>query len=163
KSEADIVDQPTTILAVPEGSKGNPPLKIERESTPAPRKWAVPPGGDVEDQPTRPMIASTIPGPQQAPVGMSGPQAPAGPQQQAPGPFGPDGENDPLAGRVRQAYAGPQGGAGRAPAQAGPQGPQSQPGQFPPLPGPGLLPGEAPGSRPPMPSERPPAFDASRS
>lgn len=58
EQEDDIEDLPTVPLAVPEAARSASQIKIERASTPAPKKWTVPPTGEVEDLPTRPMAAS---------------------------------------------------------------------------------------------------------
>lgn len=62
--EEDVEDLPTAILPVPELAFGQPQLKIERVSTPDPRGKAVEQAKaeavGVEDQPTRPMLASSI-------------------------------------------------------------------------------------------------------
>ncbi|HXR66688.1 MAG TPA: hypothetical protein VN729_12225, partial [Ktedonobacteraceae bacterium] len=60
EDESDIEDLPTVPLAVPDEAKQGASIKIERFSTPAPKKWAASPVEDVEDLPTRPMAASSV-------------------------------------------------------------------------------------------------------
>lgn len=80
KSADDIEDLPTMRLAVPEAAQPGAQIKVERTSTPAPRKWAVLPTDEieVEDLPTRPLAASPA-----GPVAPRGPQQPVGPQMQS--------------------------------------------------------------------------------
>ncbi|HEX7736961.1 MAG TPA: hypothetical protein VF458_19095 [Ktedonobacteraceae bacterium] len=56
-----IEDQPTLPLALSEIAKQEPQIKIERASTPAPKKWTESDVDKVEDLPTRPMAASPAP------------------------------------------------------------------------------------------------------
>lgn len=55
----DIEDLPTARLAVPEAIKQEAQIKVERASTPAPKKWATSPADEVEDLPTRPLTAAS--------------------------------------------------------------------------------------------------------
>lgn len=139
KTEPDIEDQPTMRLPVSEIAKQDPPLKIERASTPAPKKRATPPEDEVEDLPTRPMAASPAtprapqqPAPQR-PVEAAlppSPRPPAAPGGPSAGPLSPvpsQGQNaampgDALAARGRPAYPGAQ------------PGPSFNPASLPPLP-----------------------------
>jgi hypothetical protein len=190
EDESDIEDLPTVPLAVPEAAKQDASIKIERFSTPAPKKWAASPVEDVEDLPTRPMAASSVghaapPSPQsaaaqQTPNGELRPEAgqaevasPAGQRVSnplsAPGVYA-SASAAQLAGQAAEIAAEP-----LAP-RARPVNPHSQsgitfdPASLPPLP-PGPLPApgnvsarpEIPGSqRPqPRPAQRPPSFDPS--
>lgn len=156
KSDADIEDLPTARLAVPEVPKPGAQIKVERASTPAPKKWSVPPTdeGEVEDLPTRPMTASPA-----GPAAPRVPQQPAAPQIPGQGeatvPFTPRTANPPsLPGNYGPASgAQPMGQAAEISAdplasRARPMNPNVQPGQAfnpPSLPGQTANPNSQPG------------------
>ncbi|HEY0752596.1 MAG TPA: hypothetical protein VGD98_01340 [Ktedonobacteraceae bacterium] len=122
--KAAVEDQPTIPLSASEIAGQEPVLKIERASTPAPKKWAVLPVDEIVDLPTRPMAASTPPVADptaQPPVAVSPPAAarpvhPATPTPAAYVPLSPmqpqakamEIAEAPLASRGRPVYPGAQ-------------------------------------------------------
>lgn len=55
-----IEDLPTLRLPATEPPKAGPRITIERASTPAPKRWSVPPVDEVASQPTRPMVIDSV-------------------------------------------------------------------------------------------------------
>lgn len=168
KNEIEVEDLPTVPLAVPEAMKPEPPIKIERTSTPAPKNWGNAQVNEVEDQPTRPMPTAASP----ASAAPRSPVPPAAPG--VPNPFSGPGAGVPPLNAIQAsgAVVDPQAARGR------PMNPPSQPGQrfdpvsLPPLPqNPPSMPGNTqlgPGTQraqqrplspfPDAPAQRPPAL-----